>query len=58
MANTDEPFIQPTASIVPTPSTDVVKEMIDMPKPSSEVIRASEGEGTPPPSIDYEKKSL
>ena len=61
MSDTDESYVEPLTSHLPTPSTESVKNESQVPTASVETIKASENpqsSSSPQPSVDYEKKSL
>lgn len=59
MSDTDESYIEPRTSQLPQPSTEAVKNGVNQPVASVEIIKLSEELQWPPsPSADYEKRSL
>lgn len=62
MSDTDESYVEPLTSHLPTPSIESVKADASPPRASVETVRLSESpqpQSSPPePSVDYEKKSL
>lgn len=61
MSDTDESYVEPLTSHLPTPSTESVKNESQAPTVSVETIKASENPqppSPPQPSVDYEKNSL
>jgi hypothetical protein len=61
MSDTDESYVEPITSQLPTPSIESVKADVNPPRASVEVVRLSDNprpQSPPEPSVDYEKKSL
>lgn len=59
MSDTDESYVEPRTGQLPQPSTESVKNGVDQPAASVEVIKLSEGsQGSSSPSVNYEKSSL
>ena len=61
MSDTDEPYVEPITSQLPTPSVESVKADANPPQASIEKIQLSENpqpQIPPEPSVDYEKKSM
>lgn len=60
MSSTDEPYVDPLTSRLPSPSTESVKADTQPPRASVEPVRLSEDPQPtqPQPSIDYERKNF